>query len=118
MNLFHLNTGVDSKVLLNADYDIRRYTDFISKSIDFLKRETLSIKVTKQIIEIEYVFVRGESAIVGILRFKCSYEYGFRFPIDLLTDSPWLVRPNKYATSSICGVVEPRRRGGVFFVSW
>ena len=41
MNLFHLNTGVDSKVLLNADYDIRRYTDFISKSIDFLKRETL-----------------------------------------------------------------------------
>lgn len=54
MNLFHLNTGVDSKVLLNADYDIRRYTDFISKSIDFLKRETLSIKVTKQIIEIEY----------------------------------------------------------------
>lgn len=54
MNLFQLNTGVDSKVLLNADYDIRRYSEFISKSIDFLKRETLSIKVSKQITEIEY----------------------------------------------------------------
>ena len=53
MNLFHLNTGVDTKVLLNADFDIRRYTDFISKSIDFLKRETLAIKVTKQVVEIE-----------------------------------------------------------------
>lgn len=51
MNLFHLNTGVENKVLLNADYDIRRYNDFISKSIDFLKRETLSIKVTKSIVE-------------------------------------------------------------------
>ena len=54
MNLFHLNTGVDTKVLLNADYDIRRYTDFISKSIEFLKRETLSIKVSKQIVESEF----------------------------------------------------------------
>lgn len=51
MNLFHLNTGVDDKVLLNADYDIRRYTDFINKSIDFLKRETLAIKVTKTVVE-------------------------------------------------------------------
>jgi superfamily I DNA and/or RNA helicase len=54
MNLFHLNTGVDNKVLLNADYEIRRYTEFLTKSIDFLKRETLSISVTKQIVEIEY----------------------------------------------------------------
>jgi len=51
MNLFHLNTGVDDKVLLNADYDIRRYTDFINKSVDFLKRETLAIKVTKTVVE-------------------------------------------------------------------
>lgn len=51
MNLFHLNTGVDDRVLLNANYDISRYTDFINKSIDFLKRETLSIKLTKTVIE-------------------------------------------------------------------
>lgn len=51
MNLFHLNTGVEDKVLLNADYDIRRYTDFINKSIDFLKRETLAIKVSKTVVE-------------------------------------------------------------------
>lgn len=49
MNLFHLNTGDDKKVLLNANYDIRRYTDFINKSIELLKRETLSIKVTKTV---------------------------------------------------------------------
>lgn len=53
MNLFHLNTGVDNKVLLNADFDIRRYTDFINKSIEFLKRETLSIKVSKQTVDSE-----------------------------------------------------------------
>lgn len=51
MNLYHLNTGVDNKVLLNADYDIRRYTEFISKSIDLLKRETLPIRVTKKIVD-------------------------------------------------------------------
>jgi hypothetical protein len=51
MNLFHLNTGVDHKVLLNADYDLRRYTDFISKSVELLKRETLSIKLTKSTID-------------------------------------------------------------------
>jgi len=51
MNLYHLNTGVDNKVLLNANFDISRYTEFISKSIDFLKRETLSIKVTKTTVE-------------------------------------------------------------------
>lgn len=54
MNLFHLNTGVDNKVLLNADYDIRRYTDFIGKTVEFLKRETLSVKVSKQVVEIEF----------------------------------------------------------------
>jgi len=47
MNLFHLNTGVDNKVLLNADFDIRRYSDFIKKTIDFLHRTTLPIKVGK-----------------------------------------------------------------------
>uniref|UniRef100_UPI0023F49FB1 AAA domain-containing protein n=1 Tax=Flavobacterium filum TaxID=370974 RepID=UPI0023F49FB1 len=53
MNLYHLNTGVDSRVLLNADYDIRRYTDFISNAIKFLEKETLFIKVKKHIAEIE-----------------------------------------------------------------
>jgi superfamily I DNA and/or RNA helicase len=57
MNLFHLNTGVDNKVLLNADYDIRRYTDFINKSIELLKRETLSIKVTKEVVEGETRYI-------------------------------------------------------------
>ncbi|NUM50677.1 MAG: AAA family ATPase [Flavobacteriales bacterium] len=57
MNLFHLNTGVDNKVLLNADYDIRRYTDFINKSIELLKRETLSIKVTKTVVEGETRYI-------------------------------------------------------------
>ena len=38
MNLYHLNTGVDSKVLLNADHDIRRYTDFINNAIKFLHK--------------------------------------------------------------------------------
>lgn len=51
MNLYHLNTGVENRVLLSADYDIRRYTEFIIKSIDLLKRETLPIKVTKSIVE-------------------------------------------------------------------
>ena len=51
MNLFHLNTGVDDRVLLNANFDISRYTDFINKSVDFLKRETLAIKVTKTVVE-------------------------------------------------------------------
>lgn len=46
MNLYHVNSGVDSKVLQNASFDIRAYTEFINKSIDFLKRETLAIKVT------------------------------------------------------------------------
>jgi superfamily I DNA and/or RNA helicase len=56
MNLFHLNTGVESRVLQNADYDIRRYTDFINRSIEFLKRETLAIKVTKSVVgeEVRY----------------------------------------------------------------
>ncbi len=51
MNLFHLNTGVDNGVLKNADYDIRRYIDFINKSIDSLKRTTHSIKITKLTVE-------------------------------------------------------------------
>lgn len=51
MNLFHLNIGVDDKVLSNADYDIRRYIDFINKSIELLKRETLAIKVNKVVAE-------------------------------------------------------------------
>jgi superfamily I DNA and/or RNA helicase len=51
MNLYHLNTGVDDRVLQNANYDIRRYTDFINNSIEFLKRETLAIKVTKTVID-------------------------------------------------------------------
>jgi len=54
MNLYHLNTGVDDRVLQNANYDIRRYTDFINNSIEFLKRETLTVKVTK-------TFVDGET---------------------------------------------------------
>jgi superfamily I DNA and/or RNA helicase len=51
MNLFHLNTGVDERVILNANYDISRYTDFINKSIDFLKRETFAIKVIKAMVD-------------------------------------------------------------------
>lgn len=57
MNLFLLNTGVENKVLLNADYDIRRYTEFINKSIELLKRETLSIKVTKTVVEGETRYI-------------------------------------------------------------
>ena len=57
MNLFHLNTGVDNKVLLNADYDIKRYTYFIKNAIDFLQRETLSIKVSKVIIDKETRYI-------------------------------------------------------------
>ncbi len=68
MNLYHLNTGVDSKVLLNADYDIRRYTDFISNAIKFLEKETLFIKVKKQIAEIETT-VNGEKKIIKETRY-------------------------------------------------
>jgi len=57
MNLFQLNTGVDNRVLLNADADIRRYTEFINKSIEFLKRETLSIKVTKELVDGETRYI-------------------------------------------------------------
>jgi len=57
MNLYHLNTGVDDRVLQNANYDIRRYTDFINKSIDFLKRETLAIKVTKTVFDGETRYI-------------------------------------------------------------
>ncbi len=68
MNLYHLNTGVDSKVLLNADYDIRRYTDFISNAIKFLEKETLFIKVKKHIAEIETTG-NGEKKITNETRY-------------------------------------------------
>lgn len=68
MNLYHLNTGVDSKVLLNADYDIRRYTDFISNAIKFLEKETLFIKVKKHIADIETI-VNGEKKITKETRY-------------------------------------------------
>lgn len=55
MNLFQLNTGIDNRVLQSAEYDIRRYINFINKSIDFLKEEQLPINITKQIVEIEIV---------------------------------------------------------------
>jgi len=68
MNLYHLNTGVDSRVLLNADYDIRRYTDFISNAIKFLEKETLFIKVKKHIAEIETT-INGEKKITKEIRY-------------------------------------------------
>lgn len=68
MNLYHLNTGVDSSVLQNADYDIRRYTDFISNAIKFLEKETLFIKVKKQISEIETT-VNGEKKLTKETRY-------------------------------------------------
>lgn len=68
MNLYHLNTGVDSRVLLNADYDIRRYTDFISNAIKFLEKETLFIKVKKHIAEIETT-INGEKKIIKETRY-------------------------------------------------
>lgn len=57
MNLFQLNTGVDNKILLNAEFDIRRYSDFIKRTIDFLKRKTLPIKVSKIIAENETRYI-------------------------------------------------------------
>ncbi len=57
MNLFHLNTGVENWVLRNANHDINRYTDFITKSIDFLKKETLAIKVSR-------VTINGETRYI------------------------------------------------------
>ncbi|TNE74932.1 hypothetical protein EP331_00490 [bacterium] len=68
MNLYHLNTGVDSRVLLNADYDIRQYTDFISNAIKFLEKETMFIKVKKHIAEIETT-VNGEQKITKETRY-------------------------------------------------
>ena len=68
MNLYHLNTGVDGRVLLNADYDIRRYTDFISNAIKFLEKETLFIKVKKHIAEIETT-INGEKKITRETRY-------------------------------------------------
>lgn len=68
MNLYHLNTGVDSRVLLNADYDIRRYTDFIYNAIKFLEKETLFIKVKKHIAEIETT-INGEKKITKETRY-------------------------------------------------
>lgn len=68
MNLYHLNTGVDSRVLLNADFDIRRYTDFISNAIKFLEKETLFIKVKKHIAEIETT-INGEKKITKETRY-------------------------------------------------
>jgi superfamily I DNA and/or RNA helicase len=68
MNLYHLNTGVDSRVLLNADYDIRRYTDFISNAIKFLEKETLFINVKKHIAEIETT-INGEKKITKETRY-------------------------------------------------
>jgi len=55
MNLFQLNTSVDYRVLQSAEYDIRRYIDFINKAIDFLKEEQLPINITKQIVEVEII---------------------------------------------------------------
>lgn len=68
MNLYHINTKVDEKVLRNADYDIRRYTDFISNAIKFLEKETLFIKVKKHIAEIETT-VNGEKKITKETRY-------------------------------------------------
>ena len=44
MNLFHLNTGVDSNVLRNANYDIGQYIDFINKSIALKKKKHMQLK--------------------------------------------------------------------------
>ena len=55
MNLFQLNTSIDYRVLQSAEYDIRRYIDFINKAIDFLKEEQLPINITKQIVEVEII---------------------------------------------------------------
>jgi superfamily I DNA and/or RNA helicase len=68
MNLYHLNTGVDSIVLQNAEYDIRRYTDFISNAIKFLEKEALSIKVKKHIAETETI-INGEKKITKETRY-------------------------------------------------
>ena len=68
MNLYHLNTGVDSKVLLNADHDIRRYTDFINNAIKFLEKKTLYIKVNKQIVAVE-VLENGKKKLIQEIRY-------------------------------------------------
>ena len=68
MNLYHLNTGVNSKVLLNADHDIRRYTDFINNAIKFLEKKTLYIKVNKQIVAVE-VLENGKKKLIQEIRY-------------------------------------------------
>jgi superfamily I DNA and/or RNA helicase len=68
MNLYQLNTGVGSRVLRIANYEIRRYTDFIKNAIEFLGKETLFIKVKKHIAEIETT-VNGEQKITKETRY-------------------------------------------------
>jgi DNA polymerase III delta prime subunit len=47
LNLFHLNVDVKKVVLDNADYELRRYSDFISNAIKLRERETLSVVVQR-----------------------------------------------------------------------
>lgn len=59
MNVYHLNTRAESSVILNANFDINRYLNFIWNSIEFLNSETLSMKVSKKVVEVE-VEIDGE----------------------------------------------------------
>jgi superfamily I DNA and/or RNA helicase len=94
MNLYQINTDVDTKVILNADYDLRRYIEFINKSIEFLKKETLSIQVKKIIIEKE---VRYEPILVKKKKDEKAIDALFNENTNLIYDQ----NTNFYNNSSI-----------------
>lgn len=85
MNLHQINAGVDNRVIRKSNHDIASYTNFITKSIEFLKRETLSIKLKKE--EIEIVFEKeGKKLIRKEIRYtpEASTNKNAEKAIDLL----------------------------------
>lgn len=57
MNLYQINTGIEKQVVLNAEYDIRLYTDFLTNTIKFLEQETFVIRLKKERVENETRYI-------------------------------------------------------------
>lgn len=69
MNLHQINTGALESVIKKANYDIRNYTDFINKAIDFLKNEAFSINLKKEFVDVE-IEKDGKKHLVKEVRYS------------------------------------------------
>lgn len=56
MNLYQQNLAIDPRIISNVRYDLKDYFEFINSSIEFLKKETYTIKVNKSPFEGEFKY--------------------------------------------------------------